>query len=229
MHAFDRHQRPPLPGHGVRQRDGEPELVALRGKPADLRDDAGGRDGDALGVDGTARRMAEDARGLDDVLVVEERLAHPHEDDAADRPIGFGPDGQHLSDDLGSRQVAPEAERAGRAERARQRAPSLRRDADDVLLFLTLIRTDVGAGSLARHRNPHRLDSDLKQVLHEPIGRDLPFLNAQRLEPCPGVELTPDAAHLRLAAHGRGQDLAAGLERQAARCPVFGQHTGAML
>ena len=103
MHVFDRHQRQPFPGHGVRQRDGQPELVALLCEAADLRDDACGGDGDALGVDGTARRMAEDARGLEDVLVIEERLAHPHEDDAADRPIRLGPDGQHLSDDLGRR------------------------------------------------------------------------------------------------------------------------------
>ena len=70
--------------------------------------------------------MAEDGRRLDDVVVVEERLADAHEDDAADGSVfGLFPHREDLADDLRRREVALEAQRAGGAERARQRAADL--------------------------------------------------------------------------------------------------------
>ena len=68
------------------------------------------------------------ARGLDDVLEVQHRLAHAHEDAVVD-----GLDAaevQRLVEDLGGGEVAPEAHRAGRAERAGERAAGLGGDAD---------------------------------------------------------------------------------------------------
>ena len=62
------------------------------------------------------------------LVEVEERLAHPHEDEMVDRLEP--PEVQHLVEDLGGAQVAAEPHRAGGAERARERAARLRGDAD---------------------------------------------------------------------------------------------------
>ena len=75
-------------------------------------------------------------------LVVEQRLAHAHEDDAAHRMRRVGADLHHLIDDLPRRQVAAKAHAARGAEDAAHRAADLRADADDVLLVL---RADAAA------------------------------------------------------------------------------------
>ena len=66
-----------------------------------------------------------------DRLPVHQRLAHAHEDDVrdVDRRIEQA-HLAHLTGDLERREVAREAHRAGRAERALQRASGLRRDAE---------------------------------------------------------------------------------------------------
>ena len=68
------------------------------------------------------------ARGVQHVVEVHHRLAHPHEHEVVD-----GLDAaevQHLVEDLARGQVAAELHRAGGAERARQRAARLRGHAD---------------------------------------------------------------------------------------------------
>ncbi len=62
------------------------------------------------------------------LLVVEERFAHPHVDEVVDGLEST--EVEHLVQDLGGAQVATEPHRAGGAERARERAARLRRDAD---------------------------------------------------------------------------------------------------
>ena len=71
----------------------------------------------------SGRRRAAASTGVD----VQHRLAHPHEDGMVDRlePAEV----QRLVDDLPLAQVAAEAHLAGGAERARERAARLRRDA----------------------------------------------------------------------------------------------------
>ena len=59
---------------------------------------------------------------------VHHRLAHAHEHEVVERLDAA--EVQHLVEDLRRGQVAPEPHRAGRAERARQRAARLRGDAD---------------------------------------------------------------------------------------------------
>src|ERR1700730_7305119 len=90
--------------------------------------------------------MTEDAGSADALVVVEEGLAHSHEHDAPHGAIRLSPDGEHLAHDLRGLEVALEAELAGGAERAGERAARLGRDADDVLLLLVL----VGAGVRSR-------------------------------------------------------------------------------
>ena len=215
MDALDRHQLEALLRHGVRERDGETEFVFLRGEAADGRDDAGGADGDGARVDLAAGGMAEDARGRDDLVVVEEGLAHAHEDDAAHRPVGLAPDGEHLADDLVREEVPLEAELAGGAEGAGERAARLAGDADDVLLLLARVRARVGAGRLARHGNAHRLDLraavQLEEVLEEAVSRGLAAQDAQREGAGGGLDRfqhrPPHALHaaqVRLAAADRG-------------------------
>ena len=62
------------------------------------------------------------------LVEVEHRLAHPHEDAVVD--LGEPPEVQGLVEDLGGREVAPESHRAGRAERAGERAARLRGEAE---------------------------------------------------------------------------------------------------
>ena len=62
------------------------------------------------------------------VVEVHHRLAHPHEHQVVDRLDAA--EVQDLVEDLRGGQVAAELHRAGRAERARQRAARLRGDAD---------------------------------------------------------------------------------------------------
>ena len=63
------------------------------------------------------------AGGGEYLVVVEERLAHPHEDEVVDLPEA--PEVEHLVEDLRRLQVATEPHLAGRAERARQRTAGL--------------------------------------------------------------------------------------------------------
>ena len=77
------------------------------------------------------RGVVEDRQRRVDRLPVHERLAHAHEHDVRrDERRVEQRELAHLSGDLERREVAREAHRAGRAERALQRAPRLRRDAE---------------------------------------------------------------------------------------------------
>src|ERR1700704_6228290 len=105
-----------------------------------------------------AAAVTEDAGSADYLVVVEEGLAHPHVHDAPHGAIRLCPDGEHLAHDLRGLEGALEAELAGGAEGAGERAACLGRDADDVLLLLVLVRAGVRPRRFARHRDAHRLD-----------------------------------------------------------------------
>ena len=92
------------------------------------------------------RRIVERLDGGEDAVEVEQRLAHAHEHDVREALAvrGQPPGGvADLVDDLGRLEVAPEAELAGRAERAADRAAGLARDAQRV----PLARCRRGPGS----------------------------------------------------------------------------------
>ena len=72
----------------------------------------------------SGRRRAAASTGVE----VQHRLAHAHEDEVVDRLDP--PEVKRLVEDLARAQVAAEPHLAGRAERARERAAGLRRDAD---------------------------------------------------------------------------------------------------
>ena len=95
----------------------------------------GGRDGDVTGSQAEPRRIGQGGRGADDRIEVEERLAHPHEDEVGEvAPEGGQPAAgvAGLVDDLGDVEVAPEAKLAGGAERAAHGAAGLAADAERV-------------------------------------------------------------------------------------------------
>ena len=95
-------RQPPDPRHDARR--GERDVARAEPEPARVRDRLG--------------------RG-EHAVQVEERLAHPHEDDVREPPAAGGEPsrgGPDLVDDLGRLQVALQAELAGRAERAPDRA-----------------------------------------------------------------------------------------------------------
>ena len=182
--------------------------------------------------------MAEDTGGADHLVVVQERLAHAHEHDAAHRPIGLGPDGEDLPDDLGCIQVAAKPELTGGAKSAGQGAARLRGDADDVLLLLAFIGAHVGARGLAGNRNADGFDAcgavQLEEILHEAVGRRLSRGNLEELGGAPGLDaldqLAPDAAHraqIGLASlHGGSEHLAPDLLGGAEQCVVGREKSG---
>src|SRR5438309_5317914 len=129
--------------------------------------------------------MAQDACRADDLVVIEERLAHPHEDRASHRPIRLAAHREHLPDDLGGVEVAAEAELTGGAESAGERAARLGRYADDVLLLLACVGAHVRARGLAGDGNAHGLDAravaQFEEILEKAVRRPVARRNAQRL------------------------------------------------
>ncbi len=108
------------------QRQREPDrLVDLVHEAPQARKPADGRDRRAPVRD---PEVGQSARRVEHVVEVQHRLAHSHEDAVVDGLEAA--EVERLVDDLPGGQVAAELHRPGRAERARQRAPGLRRDAD---------------------------------------------------------------------------------------------------
>ena len=68
------------------------------------------------------------ARGGEDLVEVQERLAHPHVDDVVHRLVPS--EVECLVEDLEGREVPAEPHRSRRAERARERAAGLGREAE---------------------------------------------------------------------------------------------------
>ena len=101
---------------------------------------------------------------------VHHRLAHAHEDEVVDR-LGAA-EVEHLVEDLGGGQIAPEPHLAGRAERAGQRAARLRRDAD--------------RAALVAIAHQHRLDrpavGGAEQRLDGAVARKAPLGERERRE-----------------------------------------------
>ena len=98
---------------------------------------AGRRDRDVPRAQPEPAPVVERLDGGQHPVEVEQRLAHAHEHDVGQPLPGRDQPARrdaHLVDDLGHLEVAPEAELAGRAERAADRAAGLARDAQRVAL-----------------------------------------------------------------------------------------------
>ena len=167
--------------------------MALVGVALDLGQEAHRRDRDAVGADPGARGVAQDARGLDDVVVVLEGLALALEDGAGQRPLGrLAADGERLLDHLPRLEVPEEAEAAGLAEGAAEGAADLRGEAHAPARLL--------------EGDAHRLEdapvAGAEEVLDERVDGAAPAVD--HLEP---VEAAPRAQlgreGLRQAAHAR--------------------------
>ena len=107
--------------------------MPLGREPVDLGDQADGADGDGPGRHRAAVGAAEPPGRRPDPLVVQERLAHPHEHDPGDPPPSRAGQVARLDplvEDLPGREVAPGGHARRRAEDATHRAADLRREAD---------------------------------------------------------------------------------------------------
>ena len=100
-----------------------------------------------------------------DRLVIEHRLAHAHENHAANRMRAIGLNFHDLIDDLPSRQIAAKADSAGCAKLAAHRATHLRTDANHALGIILPMQK----------RNANRLERfravAVKQILGEAVAR----------------------------------------------------------
>jgi hypothetical protein len=152
-------------GVGCVQREGEPDRLL------DLVDEAGQPGHPA---DGRNRRAAvrdpdirEPARSGEHGVVVEERLAHPHEHEVVDRLDAA--EVQHLVEDLPRGQVAAEAHRARGAEGAGEGAAGLRGDAHRPAAVA--VPHQHGLDRMAVDGAEQRLDTDAASASRRPFGR----------------------------------------------------------
>src|SRR5208282_2946265 len=83
--VIDRHDFGAGLVRGAVEGDGEAELERFGGQLADLRGQTAGGDGDFARADLAAPRRVEDAQGAQEVVVVGQRFAHPHDHDVVNQ------------------------------------------------------------------------------------------------------------------------------------------------
>ena len=125
-----RHERVASGLHCGVQGDGQRELLRLLGKADDVGDDAAGGDREVTGANAAAVRVVELAQGAQRGVVVHERLALAHEDDAGHARVEVIAHVHDLLVDLCGREGAREASGAGGAEGAAHGTSGLRAGAD---------------------------------------------------------------------------------------------------
>ena len=118
------------------QGNDQPKTMSLGREAPNGRGHAHGRNRNGFARDGWARRVRQDLRRADHVVVVEQGLAHTEKEHAANRVISLGAHGPHLRQHLPHRQAAhatawPQPARG--AEVTRQGATQLRADTQGVL------------------------------------------------------------------------------------------------
>ncbi len=163
--VLDGQQGSPFLWVGGAERDDKAIGASFGGEATQHGHDAYGRHADGLGVDTQADRFRQHLGRTLDALIIEKRLAHPHEDNAPHTVGRVAANVRHLIDDFPRSQIPLEAESTGGAEDAAHGTADLRTDADDVFLM---------AGPV-QQRNPHGLE-DLgtvpsKEVLGEAVRR----------------------------------------------------------
>ena len=113
----------------------------------------------------------------EDPVEVEQRLAHAHEDDVREAPAVRREPARRVADlvdDLGRLEVAPEAELAGRAERAADGAAGLARDAQRVAFALAPARRVVHEHRLDEHAVDEAVERLLGQAAVAAAARSRP-------------------------------------------------------
>ena len=113
-----RHQVVARALNGRVEGDGERELLGLLRKLVDHGDKTAGGDGEVTGTDTSAVRGVEEAKGLQRLIVVGERLSLAHEDDAGDALAKVVAGVANLLVDLGRLERAGETRLARGAEGA---------------------------------------------------------------------------------------------------------------
>ena len=208
------------------QGDGQRVLRPQRGQLLDARDDAAGADGDVPGAQPERARVAEQRRGGQDPIGVQQRLAHAHEHDVRD-PTALSrqvtaPEAT-LVHDLGDLQVTPEAQLARGAERAADRAAGLAGDAQ---------RGALAAGTPRRVAHQHRLDGAaviqaVERLLRQTAVRLAHGRLHERIEPERGGKLRADRARQRMQILVRGRatrpDVVCELAGAVGRLAVVGE------
>ena len=116
--------------HGGVQRDGKRELLRLGGEATDLGEQAARGDRNVASADVEQVRVVHDAHGLERGVVVQERLALTHEDDARDALAEVLGNDVDLINDLAAAEAARVAVATGGAERAAHGAAGLGGHAD---------------------------------------------------------------------------------------------------
>ena len=154
-----------------------------------------------------APRVVQRVDRLQDPVEIEERLAHPHEDDVGQAlPVrGQAARGvADLVDDLGGLEVAGEAQLAGRAERAADGTAGLARDAQRVPLALPPAGRIVHEDRL----DESAVGQSMEGLLGQAAVGEADLRVADGIEPERLVELGPEARRQRPDL-GRGIGLAA--------------------
>ncbi|KAJ3060496.1 hypothetical protein HK102_009472 [Quaeritorhiza haematococci] len=129
----DRDELLPLRVRRRAQADGQSISMSLAGKAVDLRDQPHSADRDGLRGHRPRRGASQEVGRRHDVVIVQERLAHPHEHGARHPPplsLDQFASLEELVDDLPGLEIAPGRHPGGRAESAAHRAADLRREAD---------------------------------------------------------------------------------------------------
>ena len=150
--------------HGVVrgvERDGETRTHRLFGEALDAGDDAAGRDGHA--GSGQTDFVDQQADRIHEGVVVEEGLAHAHEDEvdavAAKLDLMAAEDRDDLTGDLAGSEVALDAELCGETELAVDGAADLRGDADGGAAARWRVGVVVGVLGAVAIGHPDRLNS----------------------------------------------------------------------
>ena len=138
------------------------------------------------------------ARGGEHGVHVEARLAHAHEHEVVHRLDAA--EVQHLVEDLGRGQVAPEAHRARGAERARQRAAGLRGDADGAAAVAVAHQHGLDRPAVARAEQ--RLDRAVARVR---LVGELPASRTARARSSCARSARGQVGHRRVARRARGR------------------------
>lgn len=139
---------------GAVEGNGEAELERFVREFADLRGETAGGDGNLAGADAPTPRGVENFEGLEEVIVISQRLAHAHDDEIIDQAVEWlvftgidrvPPfDGEDLLDDFMDAQIAfPTFEAAG-AKTAAISAPNLGGDAEGVAITGLAVEGGIG-------------------------------------------------------------------------------------
>lgn len=124
--------------------DGEPDLAWVVGEFFDLRNEAGGGDGEVAGTDVKAFGGGDEFDCFEQIGEVGEGFAHTHEDEVVDAGSGHFFSKEDLGGDFAGSEVAGEAEQSRGAEFAGKGAADLGGDAEGEAVRLLAVEGGGG-------------------------------------------------------------------------------------